>query len=338
MGITIKDIARMGNTSIATVSRVLGNKPGVSEPTRVRIREIIDQTGYRPSIVAQNLALRKSLNLGFIASSLVNPFYVDIFRQIERLSRTQGFHMLLMDSEMDVEREIENVELMRQHQVEGLIIVPIHDYDTTTSVDHLLRLKLDKFPFVLFGMVDGYGFDFVTTEEHDASFRLGTYLLELGHKKFAFIGAAPNNRCANARAQGLKDALNGAGLELPENCILRLDDDWFKNVRELLTRKDRPTALVLANDTAALYVLQIVRELGMTVPKDLSIGSYGGERVASSLVQPGLTTFTENLEELSRLCYKTLIRRMEEPETPPQQFLVPPRFTIRQSAGPCSIL
>ncbi|HNT36726.1 MAG TPA: LacI family DNA-binding transcriptional regulator, partial [bacterium] len=227
MRITIKDIARMGSTSIATVSRVLNGKPGVSQITRLRIQEIIDQTGYRPSLVAQNLALRKSLHLGFVASNLVNSFYVDLFRQIEKLTRNEGYHLLLMDSEQDIEHERENIKLMRQHQVQGLIIVPVHDYDESTDVDHLLRLKLSRFPFVIFGKVDGYGFDCVTTEERDAAAQLTRHLLDYGHRRFAFVGDHPNNRCVRERIQGVRDALAERGLHLPQQAAIPMDDIWF---------------------------------------------------------------------------------------------------------------
>lgn len=334
MGITIKDIARMGNTSIATVSRVLSNKPGVSKATRLRIQEIIDQTGYRPSLVAQNLALRKSLNLGFIASNLVNSFYVDIFRQIEKLTRNQGYHLLLMDSEQDVERERENIKLMRQHQVEGLIIVPVHDYDESTNVDHLLRLRLQKCPFVVFGKVEGYGFDCVTTEERNAARNLTNHLLEYGHRRFVFVGDVPNNRCVRERIQGVKDALNAKGIELPQESVIPMDDIWFDRVRKVLESKDRPTALILSNDSGALVVLQIARELGLSAPKDISIGCFG-DREATRLVQPALTTCSENLQELARLCHEILMAKMDDAERPASTHLVPPFLAVRQSTGSC---
>jgi DNA-binding LacI/PurR family transcriptional regulator len=232
LAITIKDLAQMANTSTATVSRVLSDKPGVTEEKRKRILELAQRLGYSPNRIAQNLALQKSHVLGLIAADLRNTVYVDFLRRMQGRVEELGYQVLIADSELNPEMERHNISVMRQHRAEGLIIFPVLDYLGETQVEHLLELKLQRFPFVIVGRIEGFGFDFVISEETETAYKLTRRLIELGHRRIAFIGYRDNNRPVRERFEGMAKAMRESGLEVPADFRVSLgeNDEWLPDL------------------------------------------------------------------------------------------------------------
>lgn len=336
MTITIKDLAQMANTSTATVSRVLSNKPGVTPDRRQRILQLAKEVGYTPNRLARNLALKKSYVLGFIAADLTNPVYVEFLRRIQAWGEELGYQVLVADSARNTEKERHNIAIMREHRAEGLFIFPVQDWKRKSNNDHLLELKLQKFPFVLAGKIDGFGFDYVTAEEVETAERLTQHLIALGHRRIGFVGLDPDNRCIHERFEGYRKALREERLPFDERTsVVRFHEDgnWVADMQEMLRRPDRPTALVLINDVFALMAIRPLAELGLEVPRDLSIATFGNEIWAQHL-KPSLTSTSENDKKVARAMMDLLLAKMENPDMPPSQVLVPQELLIRESTAP----
>lgn len=332
MTITIKDLAQMANTSTATVSRVLSNKPGVAESKRRVIMQLADKVGYRPNRIAQNLALQRSHVLGFIAADLQNFSYVDFFRHVQHRVEKMGYQVLIADSEQSVEKEAHNIEIMRQHRAEGVIVFPVHDWKANSPIDHFLQLRVQKFPFVLVGRIEGYGFDSVTSEEVNTAYRMTKHLINLGHRRIAFVGDDKTNRCIIERREGMEKALRDAGLKLDARDVVSLGEQWIDDLRKVVTRKDRPTALFMINDVLSLMAYHPILEAGLQLPRDLSIVAYGNG-LWSSHLRPRLTTSLENNEELARVVMESLLKRIDNPDAAPIQHLIPQDLIVRESSA-----
>lgn len=334
MAITIKDLAQMANTSTATVSRVLANKPGVTEEKRKRITELAGRLGYSPNRIAQNLALKKSHVLGLIAADLRNPVYIDFLRRMQSRVEEMGYQVLIADSEVNPEMEKHNIQIMRQHRAEGLIIFPVNDYVGQSETDHLLELKLQKFPFVILGRIEGFGFDCVTSEEADSAYRLTRHLLDLGHKRIGFVGHWAANRPARERLEGVQKALAQKGLELDERCIIPhgKDDEWVGGMTEMMRSSNRPTALVMINDTLALRAYRPMRELNLEIPRDVSLVAFGDSIWSRHLI-PSLTTTQENNKEVTAIATEQLLKRLDNANLPPVQRQVPQEILVRESTA-----
>lgn len=333
MGVTIKDIAALANTSTATVSRALSNKPGVTEAKRKRIQTLAGKLGFSPNRIAQNLALQKSHVLGLVAADLHNPFYIDFFRRIQNHVEDIGYQVLIADSEQSLEKEKHNINLMRQHRAEGLIIFPVHDWRIHTDVSHFLELRVRQFPFVIVGKLNEASFDSVTNEEVKTAQLVAQHLLDLGHRRIGFIGADAENRPVCERLEGVRKALAAANLELEDKHIVRHYPGWPEDMIRMLKRKDRPTALVMINDVLALMAQRPLAEAKIRVPHDLSMAAFGNNLWAAHLV-PSLTTTAENNEEVARVAMELLFKRIEEPGRAPLTHLVNPEFLRRESTAP----
>ena len=333
VAVTIKDLAQMANTSTATVSRVLSNKPGVAEDKRQSILRLAEQVGYRPNRTAQNLALKKSYIIGLVGADLQNAAYLDFFRHLQHALQNDGYRVLIADSERDVEKEKHNIETMREQRAEGIVVFPVHDWDNSVEIDHFLELKLQKFPFVLIGRLEGYGFDCVASEELETAKGVTRHLLEFGHREFAFIGDDSRNRCVQERRDGVELALKQAGLTLKQENVIREHDGWLEELREMMTRTDAPTALVYINDTAALATHRTIQEMGLKAPDDFSFTCFGNNLWAPLMV-PSYTTTQENNEEIATVALRLLMKRIEDPSAKPSQVLVQQELIMRESAGP----
>ena len=335
MTITIKDLATMANTSTATISRVLSNKPGVTDAKRRQVLELAQRVGYSPNRLARNLALKKSYVLGFVAADLTNPAYVDFIRRVNRQVKGLGYQILIADSERDAAKERQNLSILKEHRAEGIIIFPVHDWHSESDVDHLLQMKLQKFPFVLVGRIDGYGFDYVTTEEVESSRKLAAHLVGLGHRRIGFVGSDSGNRCIAERLEGFRRAHGQAGLPVNESHVipLREDDSWISNLMEILRHPDRPTALVFVNDVTLMRAYRPLLESGLRLPEDLSLATYGDGLWATTL-KPSITITHEDARQVASLATSILLERMEDPALPPSQRMIAQEMVIRESTVP----
>jgi len=338
--VTLKDLAELANTSVSTVSRVLSNRPGISEKRRQSILQLARKVGYQPNQLARSLATRKTHTLGFIAASLKNPTYVDLFRRIEGQCRGQGYQVLIADSELDVDLERENVETMLRQRTEGLLILPVADHVSGVDAGHLLDLQLRRVPFVVLGKIAGYNFDCVTSEEVESASRLTRMLLEQGHRRFGIVGVNPSNRCWMERYQGVTVALAQAGIanegvgETGDRLrmLSPTEEGWIPRFKSWFAEPHPPTAMIATNDMLALRLYRPLSRIGLAIPGDVSIATFGNH-FWCELALPSLTTCAPNEEEVARRALETLMKRIENPENPPIVQLVPQDIVSRESCA-----
>lgn len=333
MGVTIRDIAALANTSTATVSRVLSNKPGVQEAKRRRILALVDKLGYSPNRIARNLALQKSHVLGFIAADLESKEYVDFFRHVQHKVESMGYQVLIADSERNLEKEKYNIEVMRQHRAEGIIVFPVHDWAVETDIDHFLQLRLQRFPFVVVGKLEGLSCDTVTAEERTVAGKIAKHLVDLGHRRIAFVGADEGNRPVRERLAAVRNALHRAGVDLDDTTVITYDPGWEERLSALLSRDDRPTALIFMNDVLALMAYRTLLDQGLRLPEDLSIAAFGND-IWSRNLKPTITGTTTRIDEIALVALELLLSRIEDPDRPPVHRLIPQEVLLRESTAP----
>ncbi len=334
MGVTIRDIAALADTSTATVSRVLSNRPGVNESTRQRVLTLAEKLGYRPNRIAQNLAMQKSHVVGFIAADLESVYYIEFFRHVQRAIEPLGYQVLVADSQRRIEKEKQNIEVMRMHQAEGLIIFPVHDWELQTDIDHFLQMRLQKFPFVVVGKLEDSGFDWVTSSEVDSAEKLARHLLSLGHRRIGFVGYDGHNRPVRERFEGARAALTSAGLDFDPRHVIDYGPDWLGSMAAMLRTPDRPTALVMMNDVGALLAWRPIEDLGLKIPDDLSVACFDNG-LWTSHMRPSLTTTSMDTAEVARVALEILLDKIGDPNRPAIQRLVPQEFIVRESTARC---
>lgn len=332
VAVTIHDLAQMANTSTATISRVLSGKPGVSAAKRASILRLAEQIGYTPNRIAQNLALNKSHLIGLIASALDNTTYVQFFQYMQHHLEARGYRVLIADSELNVEKERHHIAMMREQRVEGMIVFPVHDWRSSSDIEHFLQLRLQKFPLVLVGRVEGFGLDCVTSEEVQTAHELTRHLIGLGHREFAFVGGDPANRCIVERKAGVQQALAEAGLTLKPEHDIADREGWVEELKGVLQRRGRPTALIFINDVCALFAHPMIVSLGLQMPGELSVVAFD-DNIWSRYLTPALTTTRERIEEITGKVLEMLFSRIENPGVTPEQHLIAQDIVMRASTA-----
>jgi DNA-binding LacI/PurR family transcriptional regulator len=350
MSKNIRDLARMANTSVATVSRALSGKNGVSDEKRQNIIKLADELGFRPNRFAQNLSFQKSHMIGFIASTLDNLTYLHYYRIIEDYFKPLGYQLLIADSKLDLEKEKENIRTMLEHRAEGLLIFPVSDWHHNNEIDHFLELKLNKIPFVLLGRVEGYNFDCVFAEELESAYQIGRHLIELGHRRIGVVGYESQNRPARERLKGLMRAFVEAGFGNDEEVLqkhlsilspdlnmldLRAEELIREEARRWFAGPGAPTALVPISDYVAIGLYRPFHQLGIRIPEDVSIATFGDSYFSRYLI-PSLTLMTTDNNRVAHTAAMMLDQRIADPVRPPMAEGIVQKFILRETTAPPS--
>ena len=337
--VTIKDIARALGLSASTVSRALSGSGRIPEGTRADVREAAARMGYRPNRAAQHLVGRRTN--GFAGLVLTDPGYGredsylgDYLAGLGRGLADQGFDLFLAaipegESELSVIRNIVDTG-----RADGLVLA------RTSEADPRIRFLSDAgFPFVTHGRTvdDMAAFDWVDTDGYKAFGEAFDLLYAHGHRRLALLTIEEPMTFRQHRTDGLMEAIERRGdpsVRLTIATSPRYDANRRREaIADLLRRPDRPTAILAMFDGLALAVLEVARQLGLSVPADLSV--IGFDNIASAAhAQPGLTTFDGDTFESARLSAQMLVSRIRNPRASQMTRLVRPRLVLRASHGP----
>ncbi len=333
MAVTIYDVAREANVSMATVSRVVNGNQNVKPETRKKVLAVIDRLDYRPNAVARGLASKKTTTVGVIVPDASKSFYAELSRGIADIATMYEYNIILSNSDKRKEREVELMEDHLGKQVDGLIFM-----SDSISEDVRKEMSSANVPIVLAGTLDDEKqFPTVNMEYEQAAYEAVTHLTENGHTNIAFV-SGPFTRDINrlGKKAGYERALRDAGLTLNEANVIETDntyDEAYERWQEVLQKENPPTAIFTSNDEIAVAVLNAIRDSGQTVPEDFEITCFQHSILARA-VRPQLTSVVVPLYDLGAVSMRLLTKLMDEEEREgheKEQVVLPYRFEKRQS-------
>lgn len=294
----IADVAAFAGVGVATVSRVLNGRANVASGTRDRVLAAIKTLDYHPSSVARNLSLKRTLVVGVVTPFLTNPSPIERVRGIVTALGESEYDLALFDVESPGRLRRAFRLLADPHRTDGLLIVSM-----VPPADELVRLQSAGIATVLVdGRVDGL--PSVVIDDVEGGAMATRYLLELGHRRVAFIGDKPpdgfRHQSTGDRTAGYLGAI--AEYDVPVRPEYLREGTHSRHVarsiaEELLRLPERPTAIFAASDTQALGVLEAARAIGIRVPEELSVIGFDDIEIAS---YAGLTTIRQPLFESGR--------------------------------------
>ncbi|MBM7702615.1 LacI family DNA-binding transcriptional regulator [Metabacillus iocasae] len=335
MGVTIKDVASLANVAPSTVSRVIANSSRISEKTKKRVRSAMEELGYHPNIIARSLANKSTQAIGLVMPSSAdkvfqNPFFPEVLRGISTGAheKKQALYMSTGETEEEIFQEV--VQMVQGRRVDGLILL-------YSKVDDqvLTYLQERDIPFVVVGKPykDNDCITYVDNDNFGAGREATEYLINLGHENIAFIGGSLQLVVTIDRLTGYDKAIQNAGLTYRDEYVVHeefLQRGGKEAVYELMSLKDRPTALVVADDLMALGVLNTLDEMNISVPEDISVISFNNVLI-SELARPALTSVNINIFELGYQAIRSLIDQIESPYHIVKQIRIPHEIVERQS-------
>lgn len=335
MAVTIKDVARVANVTPSTVSRVIANNPRISEKTKRKVREVMEQLGYYPNFKARNLASRSTQTIGLIMPNSTdkvfqNPFFPEVIRGISKLAHSMEYAILMSTGETEEEIYDGVVRMVKSGRVDGVILLYSRSNDQVMTF-----LQNMEFPYTIIGKPSDHmdEISHVDNDNFSASKEVTEYLLRLGHKRIGFVGGNVKLMVTTDRQRGYETALNNAGLSIHKDYIVHeefLREGGEEAISELLSLKEPPTALVVTDDLMAFGMLGTLEKMGIKVPDHISIISFNNLLI-SEVSRPRLTSVDINIYSLGYQAAKSLIEKIQNPDEPAKRIIVPYKMMERDS-------
>ncbi|WP_186575844.1 LacI family DNA-binding transcriptional regulator [Aquibacillus kalidii] len=335
MAVTIKDVAKAAGVAPSTVSRVIADNPRISLETKKRVRKSMKELGYHPNVNARNLAIRSTQAIGVVMPSsadkaLQNPFFPEILRGIGSFAHETEYSLYVSTGGTEEELFEEVKRMVQGNRVDGIILL------YSRVGDAVMNFLLDtKFPFVVVGKPydQENEITYVDNDNFKASKELTNHLIELGHQHIAFIGGSTDLVVTVDRLQGYESAIKESGFPSPEEYKVQaefLKSGGRKAVERLFSLEAPPTGLVIADDLMSLGVINMLEEMGLSVPEDVSITSFNNVYL-SEITRPPLTTVDIQIYTLGVQAARCLIEKARNKEEPAKRIIVPYTIQYRQS-------
>jgi LacI family transcriptional regulator len=330
---TMGDVARLAGVSASTVSHVLNGTRNVNTATRLRVEAAIEEIGYRRNGVARSLAAGRTHTVGLSISALTNPYFGSLVHAVERALSDAGYVLIVGDSHDDVVSEQRVTGSLLDRQVDGMIVAPAAGSERVT----LPEITRTGTPLVLIDRGVDAGCDQVGPENFDSAKLLTGHLLDLGHRRIAVVRGLAGISSTIERFDGYCAALAERGITVDPALVLDGDSNTEvaeREVHSLMSRKDRPRALVSLNNAMTIGTLKALRGLGLSIPSDVAFVCYD-DFEWSDLFEPRLTAAAQDVETIGATAVELLLGRMRGNNDAPRQIRVPTTFHHRNSCG-CS--
>jgi DNA-binding LacI/PurR family transcriptional regulator len=304
--ISIKDIARVAKVSHSTVSRALHNSSLVNHETAERIRQIAREKGYRPSAVARSLVTRRTKTIGVVVTRIADPFIAEVVNGIEEVANDHGYSVFLANSNADPDREVKVVHSFHERRVDGILV-------TASRVGALYMPLLTEMrvPTVLINNQHPGEFVHSVMIDNPAASRQATeHLVQLGHRRIAYIGDQFGFQSDIERFAGYRNALEVADIPFVPELTAHGDgkaEGGMRAMEKLLSLAEPPTAVFCYNDMSALGALRTIHTRGWRVPEDISVVGFDDLFIAS-YISPSLTTISQPMRQMGSMAMEILLK------------------------------
>ncbi|TMD61869.1 MAG: LacI family transcriptional regulator [Chloroflexi bacterium] len=331
---TIADVARAARVHPSTVSRALNDGAVLRDETRKRVVRAARRLDYRPSAVARSLRLQRTLTLGMLVPDIANPFFPPIIRGAEDVALSCGYALVLCNTEDVPEREATYLRVLRQRQVDGLLIASSRMSDAVIT-----RLRRERFPFVLVNRSARGAELTVTVDNRRSAAEAVGHLAALGHRRVGHIAGPQSTTTGLERAEGARLAIGRHGLAADAALWIEAtafsEEEGYRCARVLLALGRRPTAIFGANDLIAVGALRAIRDARLRVPEDVSVVGFNDIRQAE-LLEPPLTTVHVPQYEMGAAAARLLIARLGGDPIPESHLVLPATLAVRASTARAS--
>jgi LacI family transcriptional regulator len=330
LNITIYDVAREANVSMATVSRVVNGNPNVKPTTRKKVLEAIERLGYRPNAVARGLASKKTTTVGVIIPDIASIFFAELARGIEDIATMYKYNIILSNSDQNKDKELHLLNTMLGKQVDGIVFM-----GGNITEEHVEEFKKSPVPIVLAATIEASKqIPSVNIDYKQAAFDAVTVMLEKGHKDVAFV-SGPLHDLINKdeKLEGYRHALESKGVSYREEYVVEGDysyDSGIEGYEKLSELSQMPSAVFVATDEMALGVIHGAQDSGKVIPDDLEVIGFDNTRLAT-MVRPQLTTVVQPMYDIGAVAMRLLTKLMNKEKVEDHTVVLPHRIEYRKS-------
>lgn len=333
---TIHDVAKKANVSTTTVSKVLSNTSYVSVETRERVQAAMQELNYAPSLAARSLRGQRTYLLGLVVpydpDYLFNdPFLLEVVRGVEAVANESDYNLVFSLARKGDQKSA-YTRLLRTRYLDGVITVETFEGDLAA-----VKIEERHIPRVSVGYRSGeHPVNSVHANDYRGAFEAMSHLTQLGHRQIGIIsGPAQFMIALDERIRAIRDVLAQYKLELDPASLIYGDwtpESGYAAAEKLLTKPNKPTAIFALNDRMAIGALKRARELGVSVPKDLSLVGFDDIPLAG-MVEPALTTVRQPGYEIGKVAAQKLFELIAAGEGEFEPVVLPVEFITRNSTA-----
>ncbi|MFD2761875.1 catabolite control protein A [Lentibacillus juripiscarius] len=331
MTVTIYDVAREANVSMATVSRVVNGNPNVKPVTRKKVLATIQELGYRPNAVARGLASKKTTTVGAIIPDISSIFFAELARGIEDIATMYKYNIILSNSDQNKDKELRLINAMLEKQVDGILFM-----GGDISEEHVEQFQSSSVPVVLAATYDETDkIPSVNIDYEAAAFEATSYLIEKGNTRIAFISGVDDTLINKQKYNGYVRAHEEKSVTLDDAYILKGDysyDSGLEAAEQLLAKDEQPSSVFVASDEMALGVIHGAQDRGFRVPEDLEVFGFDNTRLAT-MVRPTLSTIVQPMYDIGAVAMRLLTKYMNKEEVEEKKVILPHRIVERNSTN-----
>lgn len=321
--LTLTDIAATAGVAPMTVSRVINQSGYVSEETRSRVMQVLEQSNYRPNGLARSLKRRRTDTVGLVLGDISNPYATELARAVRAVASASGYNLFICISEQSAQEDIAAFESLANHSVDGILVATRANEG---GDQNLRRIIENNIPVVVIGRdFQHESVDSVAADNLRGGFEATQHLLDLGHERIGFIGAVLSQKTKLKRLQGYLNALKNHDIEIDERLVTgrretlndapgySTEEIGYEGMKRLLSLPNRPTAVFARNDFTAIGAMSAIKEAGLNIPEDVAIVGFDDIPLAAH-TSPPLTTIRQPTRAQGQLAAELLLRRIESSE------------------------
>lgn len=329
--ITIKDVAKKLNCSLSTVSRAFNDKYDIHPDTKALILRTAKEMGYTPNPIARHLSQKKSYQVGVIVPEFINAFFPLVIKGMQQVLKEAGYQLLIMSSEEQAQKELENIKTLEQNLVDGIMISFVHE---AHDVSYYQELNT-RIPIVQFNRVN-YKFNTskIIFDDYTWACKVTEHLIEQGYKRIFHLCGPCNLIVSHSRKKGFLDTLKKYGLPY-ESCCFETGifiEDGNRIIQKLIHKNNLPEAIFCFNDPIAIGAMETLRKNQISVPEQVAIAGFTESRIAAH-TSPSLTSVEQPAIKIGEQTARQLLKEIESSSRPaPETFILNGKINIRESS------
>lgn len=334
MSITIKDVARAAGVSTATVSKVLNNKPSISESTRQRVYQVMQELNYLPNAQASNFARKCSDNIVFLAvtekhTAFHNPHMFEILCGAQSIIRKKNYDFSFLGVSDKAVAYEKAKQIIGRKTADGILV-----HGSATSKELVKLLVESDFPHVIIGRPPfSNNACWIDTHNRVSGQTATNYLIKCGYTKIAFIGGPESDEISRHRLQGFTSSMHLKGLEVASASIkygTYTKDSGFSMMEELLRGSYLPDAVICENNQIAMGAASAIKKHGMSIPEHIGLITFD-DYPLSQLIDPPLTVVDIDVNDMGQQAATIVLKKIKNPSLQVQSYTTIPNLIVRSS-------
>lgn len=328
---TLKELAKLLNISVSTVSKALNDSHEIGDNTKRRVNELAEKLNYKPNRIAQQLKNNKTKTIGIILPTVTNPFFAEVLHGIETTATNNDYDIIVCLSNESLEKEKRSLELLSNGSVDGFIMAVARESQVKEEIKHINGVINSRIPVLMFDrVVNEISCDKVVVDDFQSVYDVTQYLIKKENRKhILLVSNIEELSVGKLRTKGYQKAIEEAGLK---SNILKLDNEKAveSTIYNYLKNNTDTDAIISIDHITGIIAINMSRKLGKNIPEDLSVIGFGYEHT-HLLSNPKISIIHQKAFEIGKMSVKLLIDNLNTEEHQVQTIIVPSELKLGES-------